>query len=203
MDLRSPDIFYTRIQHYISIQEALTLQYKVFVCVRYRDLFDHRLLHIMIVNLTNRMLDHVLRVLQLIFAIIVMGTDDYTIRLFRGHIVYEHFDFGSFYDYYGVPDSWGFLMIKFHDGVLIGYIHVAVETVAVLSWLAGFIAVAVQIPTDTCSTGRNSCTILIVATVFGALEFLLFMITAALTAIPIFKQFLKPKTSTTGPDTVI
>ncbi|KAF7934806.1 uncharacterized protein EAE98_002851 [Botrytis deweyae] len=174
----------------------------------------------MTVNLTNRMLDHVLRVLQLIFAIIVMGTDGYAIHVFRGHTVYEHFDFGSFYDYYGIPDSWGFLMfcaswtfltvifhtiarIKFHDGALIGYIHVAVETVAVLSWLAGFIAVAVQISTDTCSTGRNSCRILIVATVFGALEFLLFMITAALTAIPIFKQFPKPNKSTTEPDAVI
>ncbi|KAF5868012.1 uncharacterized protein Bfra_007207 [Botrytis fragariae] len=174
----------------------------------------------MTVILTNRMLDHVLRVLQFIFAITVMGTDGYAIHVFRGHTVYEHFDFGSFYDYYGVPNSWGFLMfcagwtfltvifhtiarIKFPDGALIGYIHVAVETVAVLSWLAGFIAVAVQISTDTCSTGNNSCRILIVATVFGALEWLLFMITAALTAIPIFKQIPKPKTSMTGPDTAI
>ncbi|TGO32159.1 hypothetical protein BHYA_0345g00030 [Botrytis hyacinthi] len=34
--------------------------------------------------------------------------------------------------------------IRFLGGVVIGYIHVAVETVAVLSWLAGFIAVVVQ-----------------------------------------------------------
>ncbi|KAK6603443.1 hypothetical protein H4I96_06211 [Botrytis cinerea] len=126
----------------------------------------------MTLNMANRMLDHVLRVLQLIFAIIVMGSDGYAIHVFRGHTVHEHFDFGSFYDYYGVPNAWGFLMfcagwtvltviyhtiarIRFPDGALIGYINVVVETVAVLSWLAGFIAVAVQISTDTCSTGKT------------------------------------------------
>ncbi|TGO49171.1 hypothetical protein BCON_0218g00020 [Botryotinia convoluta] len=176
------------------------------------------------------MLDHVLRVLQLIFATIVMETDGYDALLSlitslsyscvsRPHCL-RTLRLGSFYDYYGVPNSWGFLIlcagwtfltvifhtiarIKFPDGALIGYIHVAVETVAVLSWLAGFIAVAVQISTGTCSTGKNSCRILIVATIFGALEWLLFMITAALTAILIFKQVPKPKTSTTGPDTAI
>ncbi|KAF7896840.1 uncharacterized protein EAF01_009243 [Botrytis porri] len=60
--------------------------------------------------------------------------------------------------------------IRFLDSVSIGYVHVALETVAVLSWLASFIAVAVQVSTDTYSTGKTPCKILIVATAFGALE---------------------------------
>ncbi|KAJ6102855.1 hypothetical protein N7486_005282 [Penicillium sp. IBT 16267x] len=89
----------------------------------------------------NKTLDYALRALQLIFAIIVMGTDGYAIHVFRGHTVYEHFVFGNFYDYYGVPDAWGFLMfcagwtvviVLFHliagttifaDQALVGYIH--------------------------------------------------------------------------------
>lgn len=73
--------------------------------------------------------------------------------------------------------------ISFADRALIGYIRVAVEAVAVLSWLAGFITMAVQIATDTCSTGISSCGLLKVATVYGAFEWLLFMITAAQTVI--------------------
>ena len=140
--------------------------------------------------------------------------------MFRGHTVYEHFEFGNFYDYYGVPDAWGFLMfcagwtvliVIFHliaivffvDRALIGYIRVAVESVAVLSWLAGFIAVAVQISTDTCSAGKSSCGLLKAATVFGAFEWLLFMITAALTIMLVFNSSRKPRTSTPKPGAAV
>ena len=133
--------------------------------------------------------------------------------MFHGHTVYEHFEYGNFYDYYGVPDAWGFLMFcaawtvliaifhliagtSFADRALIGYISVAVEAVAVLSWLAGFIAVAVQISTETCSAGNSSCGPLKAATVFGAFEWLLFMVTAALTVLPIFNSFRKSRIST-------
>ena len=140
--------------------------------------------------------------------------------MFRGHTVYEHFEFGNFYDYYGVPDAWGFLMfcaawtvlivifhliagISFADRALIGYIRVAVEAVAVLSWLAGFIAVAVQVSTDTCSEGKSSCASLKAATVFGAFEWLLFMVTAALTVMLVFKGSRKPRASTTKPGAAV
>ena len=140
--------------------------------------------------------------------------------MFRGHTVYEHFEFGNFYDYYGVPDAWGFLMfcaawtvlivifhliggISFADRTLIGYIRVAVEAVAVFSWLAGFIAVAVQISTDTCSEGKNSCASLKAATIFGAFEWLLFMVTAALTVMLVFNSSRKPRASTTKPGAAV
>ena len=140
--------------------------------------------------------------------------------MFRGHTVYVQFEFGNFYDYYGVPDAWGFLMfcaawtvlivifhliarISFVDHPLIGYIRVAVEAVAVLSWFAGFIAVAVQISTDTCSAGKNSCGSLKAATVFGAFEWLLFMVTAALTVMLVFNSSRKPRTSTTRPGAAV
>lgn len=139
--------------------------------------------------------------------------------MFRGHTDYVHFEFGNFYAYYGVPNAWGFLLfcaswtvliIIFHliaetsfaDRALIGYIRVAVEAVAVLSWLAGFIAVAVQIATDTCSTGKSSCGLLKVATVFGAFEWLLFMITAAQTVILVLSS-RKPRTSMTRPSAAV
>jgi hypothetical protein len=136
--------------------------------------------------------------------------------VFHGHTVYDHFEFGNFYDYYGVPDSWGFLMfcagwtvlivifhliagISFKGSTLISYIGLAVEAVAVLSWLAGFIAVAVNIGANECPTGNNSCASLKAATAFGAFEWLLFMVTASLTAMPVFNSFRKPTTSTTEP----
>ncbi|GAB7349367.1 hypothetical protein MBLNU459_g8493t2 [Dothideomycetes sp. NU459] len=114
---------------------------------------------------TNRTVDFALRALQLIFAIIVMGTDGYAIHSFRSHTVHVHTDFGDFYQTYGVPNSWGFLMfcagwtflvviflllakIRFAGHALIGYICVTVEALTLLSWFAGFIAVAVEIGTD-------------------------------------------------------
>ncbi|KAK3310793.1 uncharacterized protein B0T15DRAFT_489448 [Chaetomium strumarium] len=117
---------------------------------------------------------------------------------------------------YDVPDAWGFLIfcagwtvltlivhpnagIIFADRAFIGYVRVAVEAVAVLSWLVGFIAVAVEIRTAACSAGRDSCVSLITASVFGAFEWLLlFMVTAALTAMLVSNSSRKPGTSTTG-----
>ena len=136
--------------------------------------------------------------------------------MFRGHTVYVKYEFGDFYGYYGVPNAWGFLMfcaawtvlivifhfiagISFADRPLVGYVRVAVEAVAALSWLAGFIAVAVQISTDTCAAGKSSCGSLTTATVFGALEWLLFMVTAALTVMLVFYSSRKPRNSTAGP----
>ncbi|KAK4236748.1 membrane-associating domain-containing protein [Achaetomium macrosporum] len=149
-----------------------------------------------------------------------MGTDGYAIHMFRGYTVYVQSEFGNFYAYHDVPDAWGFLMfcagwtvltvnfhllagISFADRALVGYIRVAVEAVAVLSWLAGFIAVAVEIGTDTCSAGNNSCGTLIAATIFGVFEWLLFMATAALTAMLVFNSSRKPRTSTTGPGAAV
>jgi len=164
----------------------------------------------------NRTVDIALRALQLIFAIIVIGTDGYAIHVFRGHTVYEHFKFGNFYDYYGVPDAWGFLLfcaawtflgiifllitgISFADHALIGYIRVAVEAVAFLSWLAGFIAVAVNIGSNACPADENHCGSLKAATVFGALEWLLFVITTILTIKLVFNSSRRARTSTTSP----
>ncbi|KPM42156.1 hypothetical protein AK830_g4431 [Neonectria ditissima] len=158
-----------------------------------------------------------LRALQLIFAIIVMGTDGYAIHVFRGHTEYEHFEFGNYYNYYGVPDAWGFLMFcagwtvlgvifllvarnRFADHVLIGYIRVAVEAVALLSWLAGFIAVAVNIGSSACPIEESGCGSLKAATVFGALEWLLFVITTILTTRIVFNSIRQPKNSTISPD---
>ncbi|KAJ5380614.1 uncharacterized protein N7496_003042 [Penicillium cataractarum] len=166
----------------------------------------------MAVSNENATIGYALRALQAIFAIIVMGTDGYAIHMFRGHTVYEHFVFGNFYDYEGVPDGWSFLIfcagwtvliIIFHpiavcflDCLLIRYIRAAVEAVAVLSWLAGFIAVAVQISADTCANGKDSCGVLIAATVLGALEWLLFMVTAAQTVMLVVNSSHKPISTT-------
>jgi hypothetical protein len=135
--------------------------------------------------------------------------------VFRGYTVYEHFEFGNFYDYYGIPDAWGFLMfcavwtflgviflliagISFADHVLIGYICIAVEAVALLSWLAGFIAVAVNIGSNACPAEENRCGSLKAATVFGAFEWLLFVITTTLTIMLVINSTRRPKTSTTS-----
>ncbi|KAK4935221.1 hypothetical protein LTR10_023683 [Elasticomyces elasticus] len=164
----------------------------------------------------NRPVEIALRALQLIFAIIAMGTDGYAIHAYRGHTVYQHFEFGNFYEYYGVPNAWGFLMfcaawtflgviflvvaeISFANHKLIGYIRVAVEVVALFSWLASFIAVAVNIGSNVCPEEENGCGSLMAATVFGALEWLLFVITTILTIKLVFNGTRRPKTSTTSP----
>ncbi|KAJ6024369.1 hypothetical protein N7540_005166 [Penicillium herquei] len=157
-------------------------------------------------NETKRTFDFTFmaRALQLTFAIIVMGTDGYAIHLYRGHTVYEQFDYGNFYAYMGVPDAWGFLMfcagwtfldvifvlvagIRFGRSKLIGYICVATEAVALLSWLAAFIAVAINIGSNECPAEENGCGLIEAATVFGALEWLLFMVTT----MPTIKFVLK------------
>ena len=136
--------------------------------------------------------------------------------MFRGHTVYDHYEFGNFTYYDGVPDAWGFLMfcagwtllgvifllitgISFADHALIGYIRVAVEAVALLSWLAGFIAVAINIGSNTCPPEENGCGSLKAATVFGALEWLLFVITTIMTVKLVFNSTRRPRTSTTSP----
>lgn len=75
--------------------------------------------------------------------------------------------------------SHGITGSKFAAYVWMRYLYVAAEGVALLSWLAGFVAVAVRISGNECSTGEKSCGSLIAATVFGALECLLFTLTAS------------------------
>lgn len=91
---------------------------------------------------------------------------------------------------------------SFVSRALIGYIHTAVEAVGVLSWLAGFIAVAVSISTaDACASGQMSCASLKAATAFGAFEWLLFMVTASMNVMLVFNGSRKPSTSATGHST--
>lgn len=184
----------------------------------------------------NRMIEFALRGLQLIFAIIIMGTTGWgmhipirrltvdadfyhrAIHVFRGHTVYEHFVYGNFYDYYAVPDAWGFLVFcagwtfvdvilvlisetRFANHALIGYICIVIEAVALLSWLAGFIAVAINIGSNACPAEENGCGTLVAATVFGALEWLLFVITTALTTNVALNSTRRPRAFTTSPAT--
>lgn len=181
-------------------------------------------------NMTNRTVDLALRALQLILAVIIMGTDGYgketlcilygqsnvganviplAIHVFRSYTVYTETEFGNFYSTYDVPDAWGFLMfcagwtflmilfvliagIRIPNHVLIGYVRAGVETVALLSWLAGFIAVAINIGASDCSEGNSRCGLLKAATVFGALEWVLSMITTIPTLIVLFKNSRRP-----------
>ena len=123
--------------------------------------------------------------------------------MFHGHTVYEQTQFGDFYDYYGVPNAWGFLIFcaawtflsvvflviattTFADHVVIGYVRVAVEIVALLSWFAGFVAVAVNVGSGACLAGKEHCGSITAAAVFGASEWLLFVVTTALTAKLVF-----------------
>ncbi|KAF2865813.1 marvel domain-containing protein [Massariosphaeria phaeospora] len=162
----------------------------------------------------NNMLHPVLRALQFIFAIVIMGTDGYAIHVYRGYTAYIDTPTGGFYSYFGVPNAWGFLMFcaawtilvvvfqlvagnAFADRAWISYLRVAVEAVALLSWFAGWIAVAADIGTKACPKGYISCGALKAATVFGAVEWLLFMITATLTISAVLNSKRRPRTSTT------
>jgi hypothetical protein len=69
------------------------------------------------------------------------------------------------------------------------YLRVGAEVLAVLSWFAGWVAVAVNTGTEACSEGFTSCGALKAATVFGAAAWLLFMVTATLA----FSLFLNGK----------
>ncbi|KIH90527.1 hypothetical protein SPBR_01032 [Sporothrix brasiliensis 5110] len=146
----------------------------------------------------SRTVNIVLRSLQVVFAIVVLGTDGY-VHAFRGHTVHDHFAFGDFTDYVGVPSAWGFLLfcagwtvlgvlvlvvaaVYFAQHRIIGYVLVAVEAVALLSWLAGFVAVAVNIGTNACPLrDGHGCGSITAAAVFGGLEWLLFAATTAMT----------------------
>ena len=93
--------------------------------------------------------------------------------MFRGHTVYEHFKFGNFYDYYGVPDAWGFLLFC-AAWTFLGVIFLLI-------------------------TGISFANHALIATVFGALEWLLFVITTILTIKLVFNSTRRAKTSTTSP----
>jgi hypothetical protein len=67
------------------------------------------------------------------------------------------------------------------DRAFVEYIRMAVELVAVLSWLAGWIAVAVNTGTGACEEGYASYGALKAATLFEAMQWLLFMIITYLT----------------------
>ncbi|CAK7230963.1 hypothetical protein SCUCBS95973_007751 [Sporothrix curviconia] len=147
---------------------------------------------------TNPFANGALRALQLIFALVILGTDGFAVHVFQGHSVEDHFSFGDYVDYVGVPDAWGFLLfcavwsilgvvclilasVFFAPRRLTSYIFLAVEGIAVLSWLAGFVATAVNVGTSTCPAEENGCGAIIAATVFAALEFLLFSMTTTMT----------------------
>lgn len=164
------------------------------------------------------MLNLALRALQVIFAIVIMGTDGYgtsngcrqffqrmhesdshlAINVYRGYTSFVDTTQGGFEVYFGVPNAWGFLMFcagwtvlvvmfcyvsekVLMDYLWVGYIRIAVEAIALLSWFAGWIAVAVNIGTGACADNYVSCGALKAATVFGAFEWLLFMATAFFT----------------------
>lgn len=127
-----------------------------------------------------------------------------------------HTPTSDFYVYAGVPNAWGFLMFcavwtillfifqliagnAFADRALIGYIYVAVEIVALLSWFAGWNAVAVYIGSNACSEGYISRRALKATTVFGAVEWLLFIVTATLAASLVLESRRRAGTSTTCP----
>ncbi len=122
--------------------------------------------------------------------------------MYSGYSSFVDTPWGGFNGYFGVPNAWGFLMFcaawsslvvifqlvarnALKDRPLVGYIRVAVEVVALISWFAGWIAVAVNIGTRSCARGHVACGALKAATVFGAVEWLLFMVTAFL-AISLF-----------------
>ncbi|KAF2023433.1 hypothetical protein EK21DRAFT_105306 [Setomelanomma holmii] len=137
----------------------------------------------------NYMLNVALRALQLICAIVVMGTDGYTLHVFRGHSTIEHSDFRGFTT---VPNAWAFLMFCagwtvlvvifqtvagdfFAGRASIGYIRVVAEVLALLSWFASWIALHLEsshLPRE-----YKSCEALEVATFFEAVEWLLFTVT--------------------------
>lgn len=134
--------------------------------------------------------------------------------MYRGYSSYIHTPAGDFYTYAGVPNAWGFLLFcavwtilvvifqlvtgnAFADRAWIGRIRVAVEVVALLSWFAGWIAVAANIGTEACSEGYVSCGALKAATVFGALEWLLFMVTATLAISLVLNSKRRQMSSTT------
>jgi hypothetical protein len=115
--------------------------------------------------------------------------------VYRGYTSIIETPEGRFEGYFGVTNAWGFLIfcagwtvlvVVFQliadrallDRAYIGYIRVAVEMVALLSWFAGWIAVAVDIGTGACAKGYVSCGALKAATVFGAMDWLLFVFTA-------------------------
>ena len=92
---------------------------------------------------------------------------------------------GGFYAYIGVPNAWNFLIfcagwtvlvVIFQLVVrnasanrpLVRYTCVAIEMIALLSWFAGWIAVAVNIGTRSCARGFVACGAIKSATVFGA-----------------------------------
>lgn len=109
----------------------------------------------------------------------------------------NHFAFGDYVDYEGVPSAWGFLMycavwtvivvifnlvcgaMAPHRG-WVGHVRIGTEAVAILSWFAGWIAVAVNVGTNTCPSEEDGCGSIKAATVFGAFEWLLFVATAVL-----------------------
>ncbi|CAK7221809.1 hypothetical protein SBRCBS47491_004654 [Sporothrix bragantina] len=153
---------------------------------------------------SNRPLDLGLRVLQFVFALVVIGTTSYSIHAFKPYDVVNHFSFGTFKDHVGVPNAWGFLLFcavwtvfvvflvlaasRFYGYGMLGYVRVFVEVIALLSWFAGFIAVAVNISGSNgyCPAEEKGCAPLQVATAFGALEWALFVVTTTVTCSLVF-----------------
>ena len=102
-----------------------------------------------------------------------------------------------FYATLNVPQSWGFLLFcailtlpvailgliasaRFADHTVIGYVRLGVEAFTVLAWFAGWVAVAASAGSGTCPAGSDYCGALRAAAAFGALEWLLFVVTVTL-----------------------
>ncbi|KAF2158432.1 hypothetical protein M409DRAFT_71645 [Zasmidium cellare ATCC 36951] len=160
----------------------------------------------------NRTIDLVLRALQVLLTIVVIGTGAYAISEYQGHTVHKTYWFGSFDEYEGVPAAWTFLMFcagwtilgvifllivgrSSADGKWIGYTCAGVEAVAMLSWLAGFIATAVNLGSTTCPAEEHHCGSIAAATAVGAVEWLLFVYTTYTVVMAIFYRPRGGKTS--------
>ncbi|RKU47558.1 hypothetical protein DL546_006717 [Coniochaeta pulveracea] len=148
-----------------------------------------------------------LRALQFIFSIIVIGTDSYAIH--------KAGKFTQVDNAYMVPSSWGYFMFcavwtflvviflvvaewRFQEHLLVAIARVALDVVTLFFWFGGFIAVATGLDARSCPAGNTFCSSIKTATVFGAFDWLLFVMTAVPAVMLVWYSYRRPKDTGKG-----
>ncbi|QGA19318.1 hypothetical protein EYB26_007007 [Talaromyces marneffei] len=137
------------------------------------------------------------RIVQAVFAIIILGLTAYAINVELEWSWYSSntINFDLFNSIWTLLVALPYLSLVpiFFANLSHHYAVLVIEIVTMIFWFAGFIALGASLPPPRACHG-NFCSSLQAATVFGAFEWLLFAITTAFT----IRLALQPRNTTTA-----
>ncbi|PKY03966.1 hypothetical protein P168DRAFT_319421 [Aspergillus campestris IBT 28561] len=141
------------------------------------------------------------RVVQVVFGIIVLGLAAYAINIPVSSDTVNFMLFNGIWTAFLATPYLAFAPAFFPHAAL-QFVVPAVEAVTAIFWFAGFVATATILPPPRLCHG-GLCNSLQAATVFGAFEWVLFMVTAVFAGLGALRTHREGRTGNAPPTTTV